>query len=208
MALNVGDILTIADVQTLFGQTVMNIYTYEVSSLEVDADYEDVATAFNSGIVSAVDNIQCNDVTHTSVMIKNITNMLDIFEGPLSETGDLSGISATSLVAWGFRLNRTTALTRHGSKRIAGVPEGQLAGNNPESTFLATLDTFATALATPISRTGTVDHDIELRPVIVGRITTPGPTYGEYDISKINPVASAQFVRVTSQTTRRAGRGT
>jgi len=46
-----------------------------------------------------------------------------------------------------------------------------------------------------------------LAPVIVGR--TEIGTSGEYelDLGKINEIADVQFIRETSQTTRRAGRG-
>lgn len=207
MAMELEDILQIVDVQQLFGQTCLNVFTYRVGYLEANTDYPSAYEAFVADIITPMTAIQCVDLEHTRVQIKNLTNEVDIFEQPHSIDGLASGSSATSILAWSFRLVRSTALTRHGQKRVAGVPEGQLAGNNPESTFQDELDAFAAALAGSVGWNVVALEGIILEPVIVGRVIVPGPTYGDYDLSKINEIQAAQFIRVSSQTTRRAGRG-
>lgn len=208
MALAVNDLIQITDVQTLYGQSVLNVYHYRMVALEPLVDYNDLDVAFDSIVLSVVETCQSGAVTHTRLIIQNLTNGLDIYEGIHSETGDRAANAASSILAYGFRLNRTTALTRHGHKRIAGVDEGDLVGNDPVALFkTSNLDLAATAFAADIVRTGTVDHDLVAEPVIIGRFPQGHAQAGQLDLSKVNPVASAQFIRVTSQTTRRAGRG-
>jgi hypothetical protein len=110
-------------------------------------------------------------------------------------------------VAAAFRLVRTNGTTRHGQKRIGGLPEGHINGNSVASGLVAAYNTVATTIGGHFIRTGTVDHDFDLAPVIVGRFPQGDPNEGELDLSVINPVQSAQFIRLTSQTTRREGRG-
>jgi len=205
-----NDILQILDVQTCLGERMLNVYFYRVNALEGAADYGDVSTAFVTGVMEEVEAVQFTGTVHTSVIISNLTNGLDIFESAL--TGHIGEFATTeaspSLVALGFRLLRATALTRHGAKRIGGIAEGVTQGNSVVGGSVGICNTIANAMAANIAVTGTVDHDISLSPVIVGRIPVGDPGAGGLDLSRVNSVAGGQFIRVTSQVTRRAGRGT
>lgn len=207
MALSMGDILQITDVQQSVQQTLLNVYFFRVTLLEANTNYDDVNQAFDSGIITPALPIQSVMTTHVNVIIKNLTNGLDIAEYPHSEVGLATGDSLPTFNAAAFRLVRSTAATRHGAKRIGSLSEGSSQDNSATPAFLSLATAFAAALGSEIQVDGTVDHDFSAEPVIVGRYPQDHPNAGELDLSVINPVASAQFVRITSQVSRRAGRG-
>lgn len=208
MAIVANDILQIEDHQTYLGQQVLNVYHYRVESFESAASYEDFADQWQVLVMSDIINIQVTNVVHARTVVRNLTNGIDIYEQVISTTGTVSGDGLPSLVAASFRLVRTDATTRHGAKRIAGLAESQIAYNDPISAAVAAFNNVAASMGDVVEQTGTVDHDFLLQPVIVGRTeTAPGSGMYELDLTKINLVQSAQFIRISSQTTRRAGRG-
>lgn len=208
MSLAVNDVLQIEDHQTYLGQQLLNVYHYKVVSFESLADYVDIADQFQVLVIAEVRDIQVTGVVHTRCVVRNLTNGIDIYEQVSSDAGTVSGDGLPSLVAASFRLVRTNATTRHGAKRIGGLAESQIAYNDPISAAVAAFTNVATQMGQDLVQTGTVDHDFVLQPVIVGRSeTAPGSGEYEMDLGVLNEVQSAQFIRISSQTTRRAGRG-
>jgi hypothetical protein len=207
MAIVIGDIIQFVDQQVYLSQQVLNVYHYEVVTKDPDVTYEDLAQQFELSLINPVTLLQSPSLIHTTLLVSNLTNGIDIWEEITGQAGQGdSGDTAPSFTSYSFRLIRSTALTRHGSKRIGGVPEAYTSGNGLQSLAYERVNTVAAAMGAYIVREGTVS-DFELRPVIVGRYPQDGPNAGEMDLSKINPVASAQYIRLTTQTTRRAGRG-
>lgn len=207
MAVAVGDIIEYTLQQTCMGSTLLNVFHYEATIVEPSVDYDDVASAFLNVPYQGIKNCQATAVQYVRLLIRNLTNGIDIAETVLTDTGERSGEAATSMLAYGFRLNRSTAITRHGQKRIGGVSETDLTGQVPTAGMLVILADTADKFGEPALVDGTVDHDISLDPVIVGRFPTGHAQAGQLDLSKINPVASAAFVSVTTQTSRKLGRG-
>lgn len=207
MAVNVGDIIQFTDQQTLLNQQVLNVYDYRVVSADPDVTLEMISQGFELQVVNVVRELQCVALNHTTIVTKNLTNGVDIWEEPVNALGIIATDQPlASFYACGFRLVRSSALTRHGGKRIGGIAEEQVVGNSLTAPGLAIANMVAVAMGAEVSAEGTI-ADYVLEPVIVGRIETGLPGAGGYDLSKINPVSSAQFIRVTTQTTRRAGRG-
>ena len=207
MALAVNDIVQLTDVQTYLTQQVLNVYYWRVDSLEALTDLNDIAEVFSTYYIGAIDDIQSTGIVHTRAIVKNLTNGVDIHEEVYSIAGTATGDNLASFYASAFRLVRSNLTTRHGQKRIGGIPEGHVNGNAITAGIAAAYAAVATVLGSQFVRTGTVDHDFSLTPVIVGRIPTGSPGAGQLDLSIINPISSAQFIRVTTQTTRREGRG-
>lgn len=206
MGILLDDILEITLVQTLQTNQALNVFQFGVDELIETTTYEIVADHFEAAVVAAINDVQSTQVANTRLQIKNLTNGIDIYEKPLSGGGSYAGVAMPNFVAWAFRLVRTTGLTRHGAKRIVGPSEEAVGNNEPSTPAVALLNALATQLASPLVIVDT-PGDLTIHPVIVGRVTTPGAGYGSYDLSKINKVQSAQFIRVTSQTSRRLGRG-
>lgn len=207
MSLSVGDILQVSDYQVWYSQLVLNVYFYQMGTFESGVTYQVIADQWETQVRTPVRAIQMPGLTHTATVIKNLTNGVDIWEETDVATGSRSaGDNTPGFVALGFRLVRSSAITRHGSKRFAGIGEADMNGNN--YTFPAgTQAALETALKSPVAITGTMDNDFTMTPVIIGRVPSGEPHAGELDLSIINPIADAQYIRVTSQNTRKVGRG-
>lgn len=208
MAMQVGDILQFTDTQVFLGQQMLNVYHYRVDLVEANVTYADVINEFEGTVVQAVRGVQHSTCTHTGMIVRNLTNGLDIFEEAISQAGSISvGGPAPSFESLGYRLLRATALTRHGSKRVGGLYDTLSEGNNIKADQMVAVNLVATRLAEDLVVDAGGGFDFTLAPVIVGRFPVGDPNAGELDLSRINDVAGAQFVRLTTQTTRRAGRG-
>lgn len=206
MAIVENDIIQLTLEQVYLSQICNNIFFYRLNDITGSPTYADIATAFALDVLNEINGIQSSGVQNSRIIIKNLTNGIDIYETPNTATGDIGGGSNASFVAWAFRLVRTTALTRHGAKRFVGVAEASAGGNTPDATILAALTAVEEALY-GAPGFGTVGNEGAMYPVIVGRTEVGETGVYELDLSKINLVAAAQFIRISSQTTRRAGRG-
>lgn len=207
MAIQTSDIIQITDVQSFLGQLILNVYHYRVVSFDEGTDYSDFAQQFELLVAGVVADVQSASVNHNMVIVKNLTNGIDIWEEPADIDGATTGgDDLPSFVALSFRLVRSSGLTRHGAKRIGGLDEGTIAGNGISSSFADEVAAIEAALGSPLMREGTM-ADFVLQPVIVGRFPEGHANAGQFDLSKVNDVSAAQFIRVSSQTTRRAGRG-
>jgi hypothetical protein len=207
MAISVGDIVQITDVQSFLGQTLLNVYFYELMSKEAAVDLVDLTNAHQLLVQDVVKTIQSTLLTHTLTQAKNLTDGLSIFDDPIVKAGTRGGDGTPSFTAASFRLNRTNAATRHGSKRIGGLSETDIEGNSVAAASVVNFTAVSAALEADLFAAGTLENDFVARPVILGRFHLGDPNVGEIDLSVVNPVDTVQFIRLTTQTTRRAGRG-
>lgn len=205
-----NDIIRVTAKQTYLGQNVVNTFFYKY--IQYTAPASGVATidlGFLPIVVDKLTPIQDDGVLWPEIVWDNLTNGLDQFVVSTGRQGVLQGLPAASFMAWGFKLVRTDASTRHGSRRIVGVIEEWINGNtaNPSQ---PQMDNATSAQAVPViayDEFGTVVGD--LLPVIVGRcrLTDVGCEPGELLLNRINPIASARFTGLTSQVSRKQGHG-
>lgn len=195
----IGELYRVIDRQTLQNQLVLNVYWFEQSAGTGGAD--DCAEAYIQDIGALVRAFQSNQLTHNRVDVTNMDDPTDYVEKAwtANNAGSLTGEVLPPYVVFAFRLNRVSRDVRHGQKRYSGIVEGSIENGVPVSGTLTLLNNLATALAQPISwSSGDGTYD----PKIVKRTgTSPNFTYTPY------AVGSAQFVRFSSQNTRKVGRG-
>lgn len=200
MALAVGDIVQIIDKQVLATEDIMNVYFYEVTDIGTGMTLQDMTDGFEYLLINEMASQQSTDLTHTEVTGFNLTNGLDIASTVTGISGGAGGSGlATNLLAIGIKLNRSTALTRNGSKRIGGVTEADVTGNilavGVQAFWQGVADRMAIEYDVMPDGLATVGHAI---PVIVGR------TAGALDLAKINPILSATLnTRLTTQVSRK-----
>lgn len=208
MALNIGDIVKVTDVQNFLGQEVLNVYFYEVTAApEVAGDntpYEQICASFNADVRIYALPIQSVQLTHSVTRVDNLTNGLDFAEVAVSVAGQDNGAPLASFYALNFILRRTTKLTRNGSKRLAGITENNVDGNGWSNSYTP-LNNYGNAVASPLLDAAEPTANPFASPVIVGRRLV-GEKY-EYDLSKINPIASAGVTAVSTQRSRKVGHG-
>lgn len=212
MALELGNILKITDYQTYLGQATQNVFFYRVTALptppEGQSVYEFICERFDVGVCAKMVLLQHNSAFHRIVRVDNLSNGIDFFELATDRQGTVGGEGASSFEALNFVLRRSTLLTRNGSKRLGALPEDIINANSyvgSAPTMALLVAAFASPLVTP-----DVTPDPFAEPVIVGRslYTTPeGNEAYELDLTKINPIASAGFTAVSTQRSRKAGKG-
>lgn len=199
-----GDILRIEDVQLALGQTIRNVYFYEITETTGVVEAEDILLAFSVDVLRDVCGIQSTSIEHTSLKVDNVTDELSFGEIALETlVGEQPGAIMPTYVAFSFKLLRSSKLTRNGFKRIAGVPEDQVGGNFVEVPFRTSTemtDVIAALQADiPFS---TPEGSGSMRPVIASR---PTPTR---DFYVTQPVVGVELqAAITSQVSRKAGVG-
>lgn len=204
LALSVGDIIEIRMDGVSLGEATTNVYYYQSASASAAGDYlEDAVAQFITEVVAVITPVVANTTAFNKFVAKNLTNGLDYYEEPNNLPGALTSPALPSQTTFTVKLTRATLLTRNGSKRYSGLVEAGVTGNliNWVTAQKNALQAGHEAVLDYSSGGGTVS----LGPVIVGRITTPGPTYGDLDLSKINPVlAAVAGLFTSSQVSRKA----
>lgn len=210
--LELGDILKITANQTLLNQVVQNVFFYQVTALPTGIEpygpYEYIATRFNAGWGIGIRSMQSSALNHTVYRVDNVSNGIDFGEYTVNTPGGISGEVSPSFEAINFLLRRETGITRNGSKRIGGIPESLVTGNT-----IVMSDTdkanYEAIFAEPLVTDDSVPVAFAF-PVIVGRMLyTPvdGDPYYVLDLTKINPIQSALMTAVSTQRSRKAGKG-
>lgn len=207
MGIQNGDILELRLVGSIYTEETQNVFQYKVTAAAGTPAYTDVMTDFLAHIGTELAALVSADWSATRIYVRNLTNGIDIDEAGAAITGAVAGDAATSMLAYGFRYNRATAITRHGHKRFAGVDEGDLVQNSAGAGAVTHGDALAAVLEADVSVSDGGGNTATLEPVIVGRIVIPGPGYGSYDLTKVNGITGVTFTGVTSQVSRKAGRG-
>jgi hypothetical protein len=201
-----GDILQLTAFTSFAGQIGMNVFHYQVLVTQVETAYQYVTAAWASDKWAMIAAHLSSQVVLTSLEVRNLTNGVDIYSAAFNVAGSVSGDALPPFVAYAFRLNRTNALTRHGQKRFWGVPESLQANGAPIASELPYLQQIGEDLGGNLVEESQGNHNFELATVIVGRVLNAEGQY-ELALNRLNPVLSSQFVRISSQNTRKIGRG-
>lgn len=212
MSLAVNDILSVKDFQSYQGQLLMNVYYFRLLAIPtVDSEpneEQELLAAFQTQHSAAIALEQHTSLKHTLLRYDNLTNGIDFAERVVDIDGSISGDAEPSFVAFNYVMRRSTGLTRNGSKRIGGLSENSVVGNLPNLTGIR-LEALGAAIGRGINAP-VMGGTLWAEPVIVGRTQAiPGDPSSPYelDLSKINVVAGATFTAVSTQRTRKAGRG-
>lgn len=199
----IGDLARITLCGELFDQTACNVFYYVVAGWTGNLSIEDVTTELVDALVADLLPVQGDDLVYNLVKFDNLTNPSENTQVGLSIPGEdtTNGTTMSPFAAYSIRLFGTSAATRSGYKRIAGIPEGRIDAGGALTTFAAQSlqdagDTFASSFIA-------TNTDATLNPVIAGRDAT-----GAVDFARLNPISSATVANfMTTQNTRKRGRG-
>ena len=213
MSVAIGNIIKITDFQSFLGQLMENVYFYRLTAVPAADDGftvdETICNKFNADVRLLVLPLQESSCQHTITRMDNLSDGVSFAEVSAPAVGTISGDPEPSFMAYNFVLRRSSKITRNGSKRIGGLDEGGVSGNGI-TTVGPALTALGTAMAAPLSyAVGGVATPFA-EPVIVGRVKVALPDGGfDYvlDLAKINPIASAAFTAVSTQRSRKAGKG-
>lgn len=197
MALAVNDFIQIVDSQTYLSQDVINVYWYRcTASVGAGADYLTLLLQqFANDVIQPLRVIQNPRFIHVSLAAKNYSNHIDIALVTVNQGGVRVSDPERDLPSWvqaSFYLSRTSGAVQPGGKRIAGLCDEDVNGNNWASP-ITPLVAIEAALIAPIQPIPTVNYV----PVIVRVPTGPLPV-----ITAFSTIPSAQFRRISTQRSR------
>lgn len=203
MGIALGDLLQIVDVQSYLGEQILNVYYYRWFSAPVldNTAYEPLIDDFKNEVIMYVRPVQNTALIHERVILKNLSNGIDFAEVEIDVAGAIAtpiGERLPSYMALGYQLVRDSLVTRSGSKRFAGLSDSQV----QENSYAGNTED-AEAVEEALSRNLTVGL-IEVAAPIIPKRPIPVPAGSAYVYSSI---VDSIFKGVTTQNTRKAGRG-
>lgn len=183
----------------------MNVFYYDLIVLDGPTSLLDAGQAIADNWIAEL-AAEWSNVIHvagsiTDITINNLSNPLEFFQGTFTTPvgGSVAGEILPIFMAWGFKYNRASKLTRNGAKRISPLSESQLTSSAPDAGTVTALNAFATVLGNTLVVANGVGDNLTLEPVIVRRAPPLPPIR--------NPINGVSFQRVTTQNTRKPGRG-
>lgn len=211
MPLEINDIYKITANQSYGGQLMQNVFMYQylnaAEGVGVPAQIQTILEAFKAEVGDVMRSVQVGAVNHVSYRFDNLTDGVTFGELLVNEAGLLENVPSPSFLAVNVKLVRLTGITRNGSKRIGGISEDDTSGNNLlwTPTEIANIQAaFGSAIHNPVGA-----ENIGA-PVIVGRteeLNEDGELVYVLDLSKVNPIVSAQVTALSTQRSRKVGHG-
>lgn len=194
----IGDVYEVIDAQVFGGKDVLNVYFYQALDAGVTADL--VGDMWINQVLPDVQNVQGADVSHTEVRVRNLFNLADVAVIPTGVLGTSVAAGVDTMPphdAIAFKLTRGNASTRHGQKRIAGIPAtNQTDGVIDNSTYIVELGELADAMLEQLVDTVGALGNFAL-PIIVGRIAEVVLGVTEYRLPEnLGELVSASIVDV------------
>lgn len=190
----VGDLYQLKAVQTNNPdpQEHMNVYYYQQTS-GAASDADDLALNWAIDVMPSLLAIQSVRIGYIRIEVINLDNPTDFHTAPLTSgnAGLRAGEMLPQFVAWAFRLNRASMLSRHGQKRIMGVAESDQSNGVEVAGMATALATAAAALGANV--TDAIGGSWTPR---IARIAPPSPHTSF-------PITGATYVRISSQNTRK-----
>jgi len=207
----IGDVYEIRLQGEYLGQVILNVFHYQsAGTADISEPLLTVAAAVGTLIITDVVPTQVESFQWLSSYAKHLVEGGAEATFPFTggEPGLQTGEGLPPHDAWAFRYNRTNTTTRHGQKRFAGVPEAQALNGVAASGALTALNELADTLERDITSADGFSAGEILRPVIYSQFLN-----GELRGSVVdgvfvpapisNPVSSVQYVRISTQNTRK-----
>lgn len=202
-----GDHIRLLDKQTSTNVegSILNAYWFEVTSITAPEPLanirEQLEDYWTTLFLPRITALQSNAVKHTGVQFDNAdhpeTDFVDIaFDLPIA--GSVSQNFNNSASAWSILYVRSTRVTRHGHKRIGGVPNNAFDNGEVTGSYVTPLSQLLALLEAP----PTIDLDTAGTMSIVPVIPKSASYVGGWP-TIYNNVQSVQFRGAGTQNTRK-----
>jgi len=212
MAMIAGSFLTVKLFQEMFDQQVLNVYHFRVDEIDpANAnDYTPLAHGIYNFMSDQLRSFQSSQLAYLRCTIDQFES-LDF--GNYVPAVPIVGAAAFDplpiFTAASIQYQQASKITRNGYKRIAGLTDTAVSGNDLSPATISDLNGFIENCLNVDGSTyqfinSTEDNIGEcfLRPIIVGTQTVENPDF-RYQV----PAGVSVQSRVTSQNTRKVGRG-
>src|SRR5215813_4429139 len=196
----VGDIYKIEAFGVMDGVQIINSYHYVRDGSSGVPTFATIAEDFRSKVIDKVRAITVNQMVWNNLVLTDVdptgAGFDDVFGSP--EGGNVTDEALPPYSCWSFLLARTNRTTFNGHKRFAGVPETWQADGVISAGHTTAIGNLATALGQSIT-----DGTLVYKPCILSTILNGVPR----TTPLVNLVSGVQFKGITTQNTRKYGRG-
>lgn len=201
MSVYSGDVWQFRCVQSQQAQEVLNVFYFGIGT-GVGHTAQDLTEAWQANRASIMTAVQSTQLTILRYEAQGERGAVDL--GLTLGGGDAGAVTGEVLppfVAWAFRINRDATNYRHSYKRFAGVPESLNENGYPTTAALIDLLTLGAALAANLSDVTAARTYVPLvkQSVVAGSPITP--------VYRTIAPGYVEFVSISSQNTRKIGRG-
>jgi len=181
---------------TLLTQEISNTFYYGRTTSSFHAS--DLVPAFINDMMPKIRAVTSSAVTYLSVAAQSIDDDTDGVLQAISLAGFRPSPVESSFEAWGYRLYHDILAARSGSKRFAGVADGDAGDGVPSGGVMLLIGALTAQLVAPLVIGGLPRFYPALKRLqYVGAL--PVPTFRQ--------MSSAQFRWLTTQNSRKVGRG-
>lgn len=194
-----GDFYEVIDKQSQGGQTILNVFVFQVTG--ADATAENVALTWQADQAIQISSLQSSSLVHDNVTVNNLNDLSDFWVETLGIVGEQPGDVLPPYDCVALFYVRTTRASRNGWKRFAGVPEAHQNDGILDGTIITSWDGVAAYLLGPHSSSVAT---LSMVPYIWRR-----PKVGPPPVAQaFFPVSSIEVRNaVTTQNTRKYNRG-
>jgi hypothetical protein len=188
-----GDVFKLTLKGTLLGQQTNNVFHYRQTVGILGGST--MVDRFLAEVFPDIKSVLASQATFTAVEWINYNDPSDFGLTPITtgQNGARSGEVLPAFIAWGFNYNRSSRVTRNGSKRFAGVMEGDVINGLAVPAFLNVLEDVAGQLGQDLQAGLT-----EMWRPVIARISTDGAT-----VIQTNDVQNVTYRRITTQNSRK-----
>jgi hypothetical protein len=196
----VGDIYNIVATGHMDLQLVINSYHYALNSGSAPVTLNALAADFASVVIQPVRAIQTTAMLWESVLVQDVdpTGLAFTLTFSPAEAGNVSDESLPPFACWSFLMVRHNRSTFNGHKRFAAIPETWQSEGVISAGHTTAIGNVQTALAASINA-GSGTYIPVIYSTILNGVLRATPL--------VNLIDSAQFKGITSQNTRKFGRG-
>jgi len=181
-------------------EVIINFYFECIAATMTDPIVPSIyAAGFYSNIGEGLLDQLSNEVDLHTLRLTNYIDENEFFEVGFLNSGTRTGDAMPAFVAHGIQLTRGSRATRNGSRRIPGVMEGDTAGGSlPPAPIRNGI--LAAFIAGDTYDDGA--NEFNAKPIIVGR-----DSLGRIEPTRVSDVVGAVYKRITTQNSRKPGRG-
>jgi len=198
--MSAGDVYNIVAFGHMDLQLIINSYHYTKVTGSAPTDLSALLADFASVVIQPVRAIQTTAMLWESVLCQDVdpTGLAATLVFSPAEAGNVSDESLPPFAAWSFLMKRTSRMTFNGHKRFAAIPETWQSEGVIASGHTAAIAAVEAGLET-ILNAGTGTYKPCIYSTILNGVLRATPL--------VNPVDVAQFKGISSQNTRKFGRG-
>jgi hypothetical protein len=200
---SVGDryLVTVRAHSVINSQAIQNVFAYELMSGSGGANV--LNDTFASQVLLPMSAVLSTDTFIDDLYTVNLDDPSDYDLKVISGAGSVSGDTMPSFVAWEFEYVRATRAVNNGRKALGMLSESSVTGGEAASGILTDLNNLATTFSADVVGTG-------LTPVWTPRIFRRPGTYSSGVVAapgQFFPISDVRYRRVSTQSTRKVGRG-